>query len=77
MNSTKDKFARELMASKKYTSHLFHFVMTIIFFPWALVWILCHARTKEHNDVVDRTLASMYDYNGDTEGCDCGTTKIK
>lgn len=38
----------------KKTSHIFHFILTILFFPWAIVWVLCALRNHQHNAVVDR-----------------------
>lgn len=43
----------ELQLQKKKTSHIFHGIMTVLFVPWVIVWVICHMKTKEHNDMID------------------------
>jgi len=31
------------------TSHFVHFVLTILFFPWIIVWVLCASMNSRHN----------------------------
>lgn len=28
------------------TSHFIHFIMSVLFFPWVIVWVLCYANKK-------------------------------
>lgn len=37
----------------KSCSHVFHFLITILFWPWLLVWIACAASVARHNRRVD------------------------
>jgi len=40
----------------RHTNHLGHFILTILFFPWALAWILFYLSNQRHNDEVDRLI---------------------
>lgn len=33
----------------KSTWHVVHFILTIIFFPWAIIWIACWASNSNYN----------------------------
>lgn len=38
----------------KNTWHILHLIITLIFFPWVLVWICCAMINSQHNARVDR-----------------------
>lgn len=44
------------MLTKRYTSHIGHAILTILFFPWAIVWLMVHLSNQRHNDEVDRMM---------------------
>lgn len=29
------------------TSHFLHFVITVFFFPWIIVWVLCYFKNED------------------------------
>jgi len=37
-------------------AHLFHAILTILFFPWALVWLVCAIASGNKNKNKDREL---------------------
>lgn len=44
------------MLTKRHTNHLGHFILSVLFFPWVLAWILFHLSNRAHNDEVDRMM---------------------
>jgi hypothetical protein len=44
------------MLTKRYTNHFGHLILTILFFPWLLAWIMFHISNRNHNDEVDRLM---------------------
>lgn len=34
----------------KETSHVLHAIMSLIFFPWVLIWVACYLSNKSHNE---------------------------
>ncbi|UAV89896.1 hypothetical protein REC_26 [Pseudomonas phage REC] len=44
------------MLTKRHTNHFGHLILTILFFPWALAWLLIHLSNQRHNDEVDRMM---------------------
>ena len=42
------------MYQYKETSHIFHAIMSLIFFPWVIIWAACYMSNKSHNDRIDR-----------------------
>ena len=38
----------------KKTSHIGHAILTLLFFPYFLVWVACAASDASHNKKVDR-----------------------
>lgn len=44
------------MLTKRHTNHFGHLILTVLFFPWALAWILFHLSNQRHNDEVDRMI---------------------
>lgn len=41
---------------KRKTNHIGHLILSILFFPWAIVWILIHLNNSNYNDRVDERL---------------------
>lgn len=44
--------------------HLFHAILTILFFPWALVWLVCaissgNKTKKKDRELMERQTAAM------------------
>ncbi|UAV89627.1 hypothetical protein [Pseudomonas phage COT4] len=44
------------MLTKRYTNHIGHFILSILFFPWVLAWIAFYLANQRHNDEVDRMM---------------------
>lgn len=48
-----------MYAKRKSTWHVLHLILTIAFFPWALIWIICtlsnnaHNRNLQHYEMLD------------------------
>jgi len=45
-------------------AHLFHAILTILFFPWALVWLVCaiacgNNTKKKDRELMERQTAAM------------------
>lgn len=38
----------------KNTWHILHLILTLLFWPWLLVWICCAMLNNQHNAKVDR-----------------------
>ena len=38
----------------KKTTHWGHLIITLLFFPWFLIWMACAASDASHNKKVDR-----------------------
>lgn len=38
----------------KNTWHILHLIITLLFWPWLLVWICCAMLNNQHNAKVDR-----------------------
>jgi len=38
----------------KNTWHILHLILTLLFWPWLLVWICCAMLNSQHNAKVDR-----------------------
>jgi hypothetical protein len=38
------------------TSHIGHLLLTILFFPWALVWIAFYISNRNYNERVDERI---------------------
>lgn len=34
------------------TAHIFHLIMTILFFPWLIVWIFCTISNNQKNQEI-------------------------
>lgn len=47
------------MLQHRHTNHIGHFILTILFFPWVLAWILFHLSNQRHNDQVDMLMYQM------------------
>lgn len=44
--------------------HLFHAILTILFFPWALVWLVCaissgNSRKKKDRELLERQTKAL------------------
>ena len=37
-------------------SHCFHLIMTIIFFPWIFIWVICAVSAGNSNKKMDREM---------------------
>lgn len=48
------------MYQHRKTSHIGHLILTILFFPWAIVWILIHLNNKNYNDRVDERIHDLH-----------------
>lgn len=58
---------KALNASRRNTWHILHFIVTVVFIPWVLVWIGCTVINTRHNKSVDIEIARMYDWMKDQE----------
>ncbi len=56
MNSKID----QLEACKSNTWHTVHFIMTIIFIPWIVVWIGCAWVNNKHNKNIDAHIVMVH-----------------
>jgi hypothetical protein len=48
--------------------HLFHAILTILFFPWALVWLVCaissgNSRKKKYRELMERQTKAIEEMN--------------
>lgn len=39
----------------KKCSHILHLIMTLIIWPWVVVWVVCALRVSSHNRLVDHS----------------------
>lgn len=42
-----------LKAQKRKTNWILHLVLTVIFWPWIVVWIVAGLRNASHNQYID------------------------
>lgn len=65
-----------MIGHRKKTSHILHLILTVFFFPWALIWICAHLNTTsynrnaEHQELLDKLekLANNHKDEDDTWG---------
>jgi hypothetical protein len=44
------------MLTKRDTNHFGHLIVTILFWPWLIAWIMFYMANQRHNDEVDRLM---------------------
>uniref|UniRef100_A0AAU6VY26 Uncharacterized protein n=2 Tax=unclassified bacterial viruses TaxID=12333 RepID=A0AAU6VY26_9VIRU len=44
------------MLNKRHTNHFGHFILSVLFFPWVIAWIVFHLNNQRHNDEIDRLM---------------------
>jgi len=54
-----------LEQQKKKTAHIVHFIITLFFWPWLLMWLFCHIENKQHNNYIDALIANEMSQNKD------------
>jgi len=50
---TEDIRIANLQSQYKETKHILHFILTILFVPWVVVWIGCGVMNSLHNQEID------------------------
>jgi hypothetical protein len=40
----------------KHTMHILHIVLSILFFPWLLIWLWRASSNAKHNKAIDKTI---------------------
>lgn len=53
----------QLQACKSSTWHLMHFILTVVFIPWAAVWIYCAWSNSKHNKNIDAHIVMLQNNN--------------
>lgn len=44
------------MLTKRSTNHIGHLILSILFFPWVIAWIMFYISNRNHNDEIDRMM---------------------
>lgn len=44
---------------KRKTNHIGHLILSVLFFPWVLAWILFYISNRNYNERVDDRIAAM------------------
>lgn len=52
---------QHLNAQKRETMHVLHFILTLIFPLWILVWVYCGVVNSQRNQEIDLHIAILYD----------------
>lgn len=54
--STNDPRVAELQSHYRSTWHVVHFIVSVLFFPWIVVWIMQGVSNKLHNMEIDNEI---------------------
>ncbi len=49
------------------TRHFLHFVLSVLFFPWLLVWCVCHFSNRSHNQRAQLAMMQMMHNRGSSQ----------
>lgn len=52
-------FISQLQAQKRNTMHILHFILTLVFWPWVVVWIALAWSNNKHNQVINTEIIKL------------------